>query len=386
MSSAVKIGKVTWPPQTTDSEAADDKAEAATEPAVTGNAGKDENNTAVAEAVASTDSTTENAASDSNANATSEDLSTTTTVAPTVEAAPKETPAVASPSIAKKATADAHKPAYGSPSSTRKPADAVTQDNKPFVSPLTARKAAAETSHVSAPAYGLPSTMRGKPADPKNDAAIEKPSNAKGIGGYHSVSIPLSDSARGALERFKANEINWVSLEINAAGTSIEPIEAKSIDSSDVASLVKKDAPRFYIYSFGQGEIGRKTVFIYCCPGKSPPKLRMVYSTAKQHVIDAVAAFGVSITKKIESADADEVTGKFISDEVSHTAAMPSGGSSSTPSWAKPPEKEEKMVKPKVNTIGGAQHPVYSLMLQGKDAGTSTTKKKVVIPPSHAYG
>lgn len=63
--------------------------------------------------------------------------------------------------------------------------------------------------------------------------------------------------------------------------------------------------PRFYVYKFGAsfGEENRlspliSTVFIYCCPEKSPAKLRMVYSTSKPTVADSISKLGLSIVGK----------------------------------------------------------------------------------------
>lgn len=39
--------------------------------------------------------------------------------------------------------------------------------------------------------------------------------------------------------------------------------------------------------------------FVYCCPGKSPQKLRMVYSTAKGSVLQEAKSLGFSVPKAV---------------------------------------------------------------------------------------
>eukprot|EP01133_Synstelium_polycarpum_P000199 gene199-240_t len=77
------------------------------------------------------------------------------------------------------------------------------------------------------------------------------------------------------------------------------------------------------------------------------------------------------------------VIDKFLRQEVIPRGGMPGASHPSAIGKAPPNENDNKAkVIPK---FSGSAHPVYGLMLNGKSHETSTTKKKIVIPPSSAY-
>jgi len=86
-----------------------------------------------------------------------------------------------------------------------------------------------------------------------------------------------------------------------------------------------------------------------------------------------------SISKQNSAAKVE----RFLKEEVLPKGHAP--GSAHRSAINKPPPNELDNKAREVNKFTGNSHPVYGLMLAGKQHETSTTKKKIVIPPSSAY-
>ncbi len=67
-----------------------------------------------------------------------------------------------------------------------------------------------------------------------------------------------------------------------------------------------KSEPRFYL---AHTEVSN--FFIYCCPDDSAVRTRMMYSSSKNSVIDALEKSGVKCEKKIEIRDASDLSDEF---------------------------------------------------------------------------
>eukprot|EP00128_Syssomonas_multiformis_P002469 Colp12_sorted_trinity150504_noHs@27483 len=225
------------------------------------------------------------------------------------------------------------------------------------------------------------------------DTTIEKPTNSSGIGGYHSVKLPLTPEAVDSLAKFKSGTANWLQLSIVKDNSEVDCAECIQISPSEIKARVLTTEPRFYVYS-----AGLSNVFLYCCPGGSPPKLRMAYSTAKPSVADALHNQGITIAVKLENSDPEEITHQYLTTEakgrVSGSPAVLRGVSqqpSSPPSWVKSQNPNRHSASAtlesatakasKINTVG-QQHPVYGLMSGDSPA---SGKKKIVMPPPGAY-
>jgi len=210
-------------------------------------------------------------------------------------------------------------------------------------------------------------------ADMQQQEEVERKERAlQPHGGYHSVVIPLSDDAQSALNRLKSGEINFVELALNEGHNHIQAIQGKSVPVSQLSREINTSEPRFYILIYG---IPPKNVFLYCCPDKSPQKLRMIYSTTKPAVVDQVNKLGVNLAvKKIEISDPEDLTDEFL-----RTQLTPSVIRSGVGGRGSAPDLGGQVKAASVNKV--AQHPIYSLMSPTSPGG----KKKIVLPPPGAY-
>jgi len=144
-------------------------------------------------------------------------------------------------------------------------------------------------------------------------------------GGYHSVSIPLSSSASQAISRLKSGEINFIQLVVNKESKSeIDAPVAKLITAAELQKEIHTMEPRFYVYSQDQGGV-KTPIFIYCCPQKAPPKLRMVYSTTKPAVAEQLTKQGLNLApKKIEISDGEDLADELkVAHQARPTATLP---------------------------------------------------------------
>ncbi|PRP83202.1 twinfilin-1 [Planoprotostelium fungivorum] len=213
--------------------------------------------------------------------------------------------------------------------------------------------------------------------------AKTQPGATAGIGGYHSVVLPLTDHAKAELTKLREGTATFLELEITEKNDHVEAKgTAKNVNSGEgVAKEITGSAPRFYVYL--TNKISKQAALIYYCPGNSPQKLRMVYSTAKQGLADEINRTGLHIaSRKIEISEAGDVVEELKRNLNANTGLQPAkttvlgeGGG---------------VVKAKnIPTIGGhggnAHHSVYGLMNNSVTQKTEV-KKKIVMPPPGAYG
>jgi len=198
-------------------------------------------------------------------------------------------------------------------------------------------------------------------------------------GGYHSVIIPLADNVQSAVSKFKGGEINFIEMMVSSQDgkETISASNSKMVPPSQLSKEIISSEPRFYLYSYGVPV--PKNVYIYCCPEKSPPKLRMVYSTAKPAVADQLSKLGVTLAqKKIEISTPEDMTEEYLRGELTSSPRGPMTGRAGVGASSAP--EYGGQVKA-VSTRKVDAHPIYSLMAPSQGG----SKKKIVMPPPGAY-
>jgi len=233
-----------------------------------------------------------------------------------------------------------------------------------------------ESSSSFSPSYSSYSS-------PANDplTGLSSPVNAKGIGGFHAVTLPVNEAANNAISEMRNGSINWIEFKIEnetivlASSCQLQG----TIDSAQ--SKLNLNEPRFYLYSSGSGNGGynysvgmsnSSAVFIYCCPDKSPQRLRMVYATAKQNVPDAAQRIGLSISKRLEIRESIDLTSAQV-----NASARP--GCGYNPSYS-----NSSNVRRSPHNVVNAPHPIYSMM-NDKSGNMGGMRKHIVLPPRGAY-
>jgi len=232
----------------------------------------------------------------------------------------------------------------------------------------------------------------------EEESRTEMATNTRTIGGYHSVSIPLSPSAKEALSKLKTGTTNFAQLAIEENKESIRCVATKTVPSAkDVVAEISLTDPRFYVYcNSSSNSISKQFAFIYCCPESSASKWRMVYSTSKPAVAEELKQMGFNLLpKKIEITNTDDLL-----DQLTHAHTGGGGSpsivnkqqftgrmaphSSAAASAASAPALGGTVKASNPNTLQH-QHPIYSLMDKQGSLDKPTTKKKIVMPPPGAY-
>lgn len=136
----------------------------------------------------------------------------------------------------------------------------------------------------------------------------------------HSVAFPVAKAAQDALAAFAAGSVQLVQLALGAGGAETIELHSQSA-STPIAALAGQlppKEPRFVLYRFDHEHEGKTSanLFIYSCPGESPVKQKMVYTTVKGSVTAQCEASGVTLVKKLEVHDVNEVSEARLLDEL----------------------------------------------------------------------
>jgi len=164
---------------------------------------------------------------------------------------------------------------------------------------------------------------------------------------------------------------------------NINAVSEKTVSTGEIAKEINTSEPRFYIYNKDTTK-----VLIYCCPEKSPAKLRMVYSTCVPSVAEQVSKLGIQLaSKRVEITDGTE-----LAEQLKGNLNISVANSQKFTGRLQPTQNLTASTTPfgdtvksaKISTIANPAHPVYNLMDKG-NMSHGAVKKKVVMPPPGAY-
>jgi twinfilin-like protein len=135
------------------------------------------------------------------------------------------------------------------------------------------------------------------------ESTARSEAQAKPASGFHTASYPLTSDAISSLDQLKSGQVNWVQLSLDSSRKNMTSVVAKQVSASELPSLIDEKEPQFYLYNSS----GSTLVLVYCCPEAAPQKNRMVYSTCKASLADTLKASGVSVVKKYDIREANEM-------------------------------------------------------------------------------
>lgn len=145
------------------------------------------------------------------------------------------------------------------------------------------------------------------------DIEVDAPINKSKSGG---VPFVFDADVTQALKDFAAGARTAVEIKIHPKKETCQLGDlAGDTAQADLAAAIVKDAPRFYLLSYGG-----QTVFVYCCPELSKVRSRMVYSTCKAAVIATAKECGVAFTKTTEIREPEEVSDAISAPELPEAA------------------------------------------------------------------
>ncbi|KAH3756409.1 hypothetical protein Pelo_11751 [Pelomyxa schiedti] len=194
-----------------------------------------------------------------------------------------------------------------------------------------------------------------------------------GIGGYHAVKLPIAPNVTQAFSMYQEGSINFIELRILTQPSEvIEASNTSTCTFTELPQRISQQEPRFYLFKHNQSGGVIQNLFIYCCPDKSPPRLRMVYSTVKPTAVSAVTQNGISLSKTMEIREGSEVTSHRVSEVFSPPPASYYG-------------QRTLPAARTTRTTVTTPHPVYSMMNDNTGSMGGLHGKKIVLPPQGAW-
>jgi len=200
--------------------------------------------------------------------------------------------------------------------------------------------------------------------------------NADALGGYHTVTLPFSEECQEAFEQLKRGDINTMTMRIE--NETVVLVKACTEPTSALPEQIDEVEPRFLLHTTkstmaAAGAETDRTLFVYCCPDKSQPKLRMVYSTSKPSIVDEAENHGITVNGKMEIRSGSELTTSAVAEAVRPRRSGAGYGY----------VRNSKTVNHAADSAVSTPHPVYSQI--GQNRSGAGPMKHIVLPPSSAY-
>ncbi|KAJ1967511.1 Twinfilin-1 [Dispira parvispora] len=247
--------------------------------------------------------------------------------------------------------------------------------------------------------------------EPRADHATQKQTSAALSGGFHTVQLPFTDQAADAISTFFGGNTgpNVIELKITEDKTSVDL--AATQEESDVGNSfpVTTHEPRFYAIRFPDGPFVHETILVYLCPDNSPPKWRMVYSTALGGVLDECKQRGFNFGYKLSVFHPKDCTFPQLIEKIRNKSAHSLSRTRSVHDIINytnnqndnedPTTRVGRYIytRPSPTSSPSQSHPVYGLMASavanrstsiaspGGNSSPLGVRKKIVIPPPGAY-
>ncbi|KAF7282224.1 hypothetical protein GWI33_003024 [Rhynchophorus ferrugineus] len=140
------------------------------------------------------------------------------------------------------------------------------------------------------------------------------------------VSFPMLESAQDAIKDMARGSYDYIQLRIDIPEETIHLVTAENISLEKLPSKVPLDTARYHLYKFKhthEGDYMENIVFIYSMPGYNcTVKERMLYSSCKNPLTEAISNLGLEIVKKIEIDVGSELTEQFLYEELHPTNTL----------------------------------------------------------------
>uniref|UniRef100_A0A671QR54 Twinfilin n=1 Tax=Sinocyclocheilus anshuiensis TaxID=1608454 RepID=A0A671QR54_9TELE len=135
------------------------------------------------------------------------------------------------------------------------------------------------------------------------------------------LAFPLQAEAKRALQQLAERRINYIQLKLDTEKETIELVHTSPTEIRDLPCRIPLDTPRYHFFLYKhshEGDYLESVVFIYSMPGYSCSiKERMLYSSCKSQLLEEVERdFHLEVAKKLEIDSGEELTGKYLYDEV----------------------------------------------------------------------
>jgi len=132
------------------------------------------------------------------------------------------------------------------------------------------------------------------------------------------INIPLDESAKTALADYKEEKVT-IFFSLDVQKETLGAAETLSTTFDKLADKLPPKEPRYILHKFAHehdNKPAKKNVFVYYCPDKAKPRVRMFYSTGKSNVLATIDEQKIEEPKRIEISLSTELTVHLIMDEL----------------------------------------------------------------------
>ncbi|KAI9742651.1 MAG: Twinfilin-1 [Claussenomyces sp. TS43310] len=131
------------------------------------------------------------------------------------------------------------------------------------------------------------------------------------------LTMPVSEDALNALRSLgdSSGQKNLVQLKFDIPTETIHLASQTTSDASGLSTSISSTEPRFTFFKYLESE-NTPIIFIYTCPSSSKVKERMVYASSRSYAVTvAEQKAGLTVEKKMEASDPDEISKSTIEEE-----------------------------------------------------------------------
>lgn len=139
----------------------------------------------------------------------------------------------------------------------------------------------------------------------------------KGLVTHDSLKMSTTPEASEALKNFDGQSYNLVQLKIDIPTETLHLDSTTTTEVSNLSKAISSTEPRYVFFRYTAPSSNESSViFISTVPSGSKVKERMIYAASRNAIINVVAPqMGVTITKRLEVGDPDEVSEASIAEE-----------------------------------------------------------------------
>jgi twinfilin len=107
---------------------------------------------------------------------------------------------------------------------------------------------------------------------------------------------------------------------------------SSDVSPAELSSKIPSDRPSYTFYHYPSTT---SIIFIYCCPGSSKIKERMLYAASRANVVYVAKDEAVEVSKRIEIGAPDEIDEQRLKEEMEPSAGE-GAGSGARQGFARP--------------------------------------------------
>lgn len=144
----------------------------------------------------------------------------------------------------------------------------------------------------------------------KAEAEEGRGTTGQSLASHASFKMSTSPEAMEALKNLESGSDNLVQLKIDTPTETVVLDSTTTTTPSALSKAISSTEPRYVFFRYNPPSSSESSIiFISTCPSGSKVKERMLYAASRNAVINLIAPeAGVTISKKMEAGDPDEVT------------------------------------------------------------------------------